>query len=243
VAYVYARAIAFKSTIILSTFRATRIVPFAPTEVIKRLRIIKEKIPILPSSSHSSSNFLPTTPYNTRQVQRQTKALRELANAHGTTMSPMLNQLAKGAEIAIHGMALLSKENEELRLMNSKVRQKRTAQRRSLAFQGALTIQEGQQRFQEQEIGEQIRQEHEAHMIQARQEQQQQAKEAKEARQARARQERQARQARQVQQKQAKEARQARARQERQDAQVERRAPKCSKCGSLAHNARICQAW
>jgi hypothetical protein len=53
-------------------------------------------------------------------------------------MSPLLHQLSKGTEIAMHSVTLLVKENQELRYANTKAIRNRTTE--VLTYEGALTL-------------------------------------------------------------------------------------------------------
>jgi DDE superfamily endonuclease/Tc5 transposase DNA-binding domain/helix-turn-helix, Psq domain len=151
-AFSLARITAYKPTTIISGFRGTGLVPFDPTQVLKRLRI--ERTPPPPPSSpisHTSrsSTFQPTTPRTVRQLHRQIRVIEREA-----PYSPYVGQIIKGCELALHNTRLLAQENQDLRRMNQKQQQKKEQGKSATYFpyQGILNVQEGQQQAQQSEV-------------------------------------------------------------------------------------------
>lgn len=146
-AYPAAREKALIPTSIQSGFDATGLVPYNPDRVLSKLTI-RVKTPTPPPSRGSgySSDFIPETPQNIRQLQRQVSSLQEFletgSESHSTSTQTALHQLIEGYQLVVQGTALLAKEYLALRAANAKQRQKRTRSTRQIAHDGSLNAQE-----------------------------------------------------------------------------------------------------
>ena len=144
-AYPKARAGAFKADTIKNSFAAAGLVPFRPERVLGQLNI-QLKTPTPPDSQ--STNSVPQTPYNLKQLGKQAstikKLLRHHTNSPPTPSKSALNQLIKGCEMAMNSAVLLAKENEDLCIAHEKQTQKKKHSNRQIAIQEGLSIEEGQ---------------------------------------------------------------------------------------------------
>jgi hypothetical protein len=116
--YLQACVATYSSKTIQSGFRATGLVPFNLDEVLSRLHIqLNTPSPVWPVLE-ASARWVPETPYNTAELELQTKAVQDLIRYH--TQSPpsptvqAVNQLIKGCQMAIQSATLLAAENRKL---------------------------------------------------------------------------------------------------------------------------------
>jgi hypothetical protein len=147
-AFPQARAEAYKSTTIQSAFAAAGLVPYNPDRVISQLNI-KLRTPTPPGSS--SSAWSPKTPYNPKQLTRQASSIkRSIERRSRSPINSALNQLIKGCELAMHGAAVLTKENYDLRAANEKQKQKRQRSKKQLSYKDGISVQEARESINRQ---------------------------------------------------------------------------------------------
>ena len=115
-AYPQARTAIFSADNIKSGFSATRLIPLNPDQVLSQLNI-QLRTPTPPGSR--STNSVPKTPYNLKQLKKQEtmlkKLLRERTYSPPTPTKAVLGQIIKGCEMVMNNAALLAKENHDLR--------------------------------------------------------------------------------------------------------------------------------
>ena len=144
--YPLARAEAFSTKNILSGFAAAGLVPHKPDQVLQYLTVQVDIATPSPRPT-SRSTWEPETPHNIVQLERQAQALQILLKQRSRSppspVGQVVNQLVKGAQIAMHSAVLLATENEELRTANTKQKAKRNQTRSYIAKEGVLTAQEG----------------------------------------------------------------------------------------------------
>jgi DDE superfamily endonuclease len=147
VAYYAAHKETMNTANIYSSFAAAGLVPYNPDRVFEELNTrLKSPTPPAPRPITQGS-WAPETPYNTTQLERQAKAIKEYMNRR--TNSPpsptdlALNQLVKGCHMAMHNAVLLADENRQLRTENERQKRKRAKKRTYIAKGGVLTVQEG----------------------------------------------------------------------------------------------------
>jgi hypothetical protein len=151
-AYSLIRGEALNQNNIQSGFRATGLAPYDPEQVLSRLNT-QMHTPTPPGSSHGSqASWVPQTPHNIIQLERQTEKIKKYIK-HRTQSPPSptreaLNQLVKGCQMAMHSAAILAKENKELRAANEKQKRKRGRGRMYIAQEGVLSVEEGMNRVQ-----------------------------------------------------------------------------------------------
>jgi hypothetical protein len=152
-AFPEARTTAFKSETIQNSFAGAGIVPFDPERVLEKLGI-QLKTPSPPGSrpSSRSTNSVPKTPHNLKQLKKQETTIQKLLRTHMQSPSSptkaALNQLVKGAELAFHDMAILKEEMKTFRAIYEDQAKKKKRSTRQLATTEGLSIQEGLERFQ-----------------------------------------------------------------------------------------------
>jgi hypothetical protein len=146
-AYYTARTETMNQSNIYSSFAATGVVPYDPERVLTKLNT-QLRIPTPPpATALNQGPWIPETPYNTAQLELQSKAIKDYIKRR--TRSPpsptdlVLNQLVKGCQIAINSTVLLAEENRQLRAENERQKKKRAKRRLYIATGGVLTVQEG----------------------------------------------------------------------------------------------------
>lgn len=144
-AYPQARKEAFKMDNIKSGFMATGLVPYDPERVLTQLDIYL-KTPTPPGSQSTNSD--PKTPHNLKQLKKQEstvkKLLRQHSNSPPTPAKAAMDQVFRSCQTAMNSVAILAKENHDLRAANEKQQQKRKRSHRQIAYTGGLSIQEAQ---------------------------------------------------------------------------------------------------
>jgi hypothetical protein len=155
-AYVSARQESMTQDTIRSGFAATGLVPFDPERVLSRLNThLRTPTPPVDPSTRTPTQqapWVPETPHNITQLELQTKAIKDYIKRR--TASPpsptdqALNQLVKGCQMAMHNAILLAEENRQLRAENARQKKKREKRRSYIAQGGVLTVQEGLNRSQ-----------------------------------------------------------------------------------------------
>jgi hypothetical protein len=131
---------------VLSTFRATYLIPFNPEEILGRFTI-QLKTPTPPGSR--STDSAPKTPYNIKQLKKQTTTIKKLLRAR--TQSPSsptktaLNQLVKGCEMVYNNGAFLAHENQYLQAIISELQQKKKRSKRQITHTEGFSVQEAQE--------------------------------------------------------------------------------------------------
>jgi hypothetical protein len=154
--YPEARNIAFTTDNVLSAFRATGLIPFNPEEVLGRFTM-QLKTPTPPGSR--STDSAPKTPYNIKQLKKQTTTIEKLLRA--CTQSPSsptktaLNQLVKGCEMVYNNGAFLAQENQYLRATINELQQKKKRSKRQITHTEGFSVQEAREYIQhENEVKE-----------------------------------------------------------------------------------------
>jgi hypothetical protein len=155
-AYISARQESITPDTIRSGFAATGLVLFDPERVLSRLNTHLRTLtpPVDPSTGTPTQQapWVPETPHDITQLELQTKAIKDYIKRR--TASPpsptdqALNQLVKGCQIAIYNTILLVEENRQLRAENARQKKKREKRRSYIAQGGVLTVQEGLNRSQ-----------------------------------------------------------------------------------------------
>lgn len=147
-AYPHARAEAYKSSTIQNTFAAAGLVPYDPDRAMSRISV-RLRTPTPPGSS--SSAWSPKTPYNVKQLTRQASSIKRLIEQRSESpINTALNQLVKGCQLAMHGAAMLTKENHDLRAANKKQKQKRQRSKKQLSYEGGVSVQEARESINRQ---------------------------------------------------------------------------------------------
>lgn len=143
-----------QASTIQNGFRSTGLIPFDPTTVLAKLSI-RLATPTPPPSRGStySSDFVPLTPQNLIQLQKQSSSIKALlknrSQSPPTPTNKAINQLIKGCELAMQGAVLLARQNQDLRAANAKQRQKRTRSTRQIVHEGGLSVEEARTLIQD----------------------------------------------------------------------------------------------
>ena len=151
-AYITARKESMVIDTVRNGFAATGLVPYDPERVLSKLHTqLRTPTPPL-ATVIEQEHWVPETPYDITQLERQTKAIKDyIRRRTRTPPSPTdlaLNQLVKGCQMAMHNAVLLTDENKRLRAANERQKKKRATRRSYVATGGVLTVQEGLNRSQ-----------------------------------------------------------------------------------------------
>jgi len=126
-------------------FWGSGLVPYDLDYVISQLDV-RIRTPSRPSTATSLPPWEPKTPNNAIEAYSQTSYIHEKVVRHQdsspTHILSSLSQLAKGAELAIHEVALLRAENIALRTANDQLSRRRRIKKRRLQEGGSLTLQD-----------------------------------------------------------------------------------------------------
>ena len=155
-AYMSARTEAITTDIARSGFAATGIVPYDPERVLSKLNTqLRTPTPPLPPSNTPSPYAL-KTPHNIQSLERQSAAIQGFIQGRtaGST-SPTdqaIRQLVKGCQMAMHSAVLLADENKRLRAANERQKKKKAVRKKYIATGGVLTVQEGLNRSNTEDL-------------------------------------------------------------------------------------------
>jgi hypothetical protein len=130
-----------------SSFAAVGVVLYDPERVLSKLNTQIQTPTLLLATTIEQGPWVPETPYNTAQLELQSKAIKDYIK-HCTKSPPSptdlaLDQLVKGCQIAMNSTVLLAEENRQLRVENQRQKKKRAKRRLYIATGGILTVQEG----------------------------------------------------------------------------------------------------
>jgi hypothetical protein len=132
---------------IYSSFAAAGLVLYNPERVLSKLYTQLKTPTPPPAIDIEQGPWVPETPYNTTQLELQSKAIKDYIRYYTKSLpSPTdlaLNQLVKGCQIAMNSTVLLAEENRQLRAENKRQKKKRAKRRSYIATGGVLTVQEG----------------------------------------------------------------------------------------------------
>jgi hypothetical protein len=118
--YMEAHNTTYKPTTILSAFRATGLIPFDPSAVIKNVAVDSQGRPTTPPSvtitdGEGNSIQIPVTPYNIDAINGHIRAiLVDSEPAFSSDIKKRIEQLAKSASIATTSNIILKKDNQDL---------------------------------------------------------------------------------------------------------------------------------
>lgn len=146
-AYPHARAETYKPENLINGFAATGLVPFNPDRVLVQLNIrLKTPTPPGSRSSNPQASWVPGTPHNIVELERQATAikgfLKQRTRSFPSPTNAALNQLIKGCQLAMNSAVILGKENRELRAANERQKQKRRRSNKQISHTGGLSLQE-----------------------------------------------------------------------------------------------------
>ena len=136
-----ARKKTFTSTNIKSSFSATGVIPFNPSQVLNRLQIaVRTPSPPAPELPAPLSSTLPLkTPANIAELERIQKQRQKAISPTDRAFQKMV----KGCQMAMHHAVLLVEENSRLRTENGQQKKKRAQRQAFLQTGGGITIREG----------------------------------------------------------------------------------------------------
>jgi hypothetical protein len=138
----------FTESNIRGGFRGSGLVPYNPEYVISQLEV-RVQTPSRPSTAASlPAPWVPKTPNTSMETHSQTSFIQNKVVRHQdsspTHILHSINQLAKGAKLAITELALLRAENTELRKANDILSKRRRTKKHKLQNGESLTIADAQ---------------------------------------------------------------------------------------------------
>jgi hypothetical protein len=132
---------------IYSSFAAIGVVLYDPERVLAKLNTQLRTPTLPPAIALDQGPWIPETPYNTAQLELQSKAIKDYIKRRTRSLLSLtdlaLNQLVKGCEMAMNSAILLREEVRQLRIENQRQKKKRAKNRSYIAIGGVLTVQEG----------------------------------------------------------------------------------------------------
>ena len=148
---------------IKGAFRGAGLIPLDPGSVLSRLDIRLRTPSPTNRPSEPPSPWVPKTPNNPTEATSQTDYIERRISRHQgsspTSILAALDQFAKGARGIMHNMALLKAENEQLRATNATISKRRRARKTRLRPNGSMTVADGQDLQDQNDVEEQIKQE------------------------------------------------------------------------------------
>jgi hypothetical protein len=132
-----ARKKTFTSKNITSGFRATGLLPFDPSQVLRRLQV-KIRTPSPPLALEQPPSLPLKTPANILELDR----LQKHRQKETSPTDRALQKIVKGCQMAMHNAVLFHEENVRLRAENARQKKKR-ARRAFIQTGGTMTIGEG----------------------------------------------------------------------------------------------------
>ena len=137
------------------------LVPYDPERVISRLDV---QLTTPPSPvSRPTGQWTSKTPYNTTEANFQQELIKACIQKHQnsspTALLEAVDQMAKGATAVMHQVALLRAENSTLQKANAALSRRQRAKRTRIPITGLLSIQDAQDRLDQEAIQKQLAQE------------------------------------------------------------------------------------
>lgn len=148
---------AFSKTNIVSSFRATGLVPNDPLVVLSKLDV-KLRTPTPPLSGVPQWN--PKTPTNANEIEAQSTLLRDRIQRHqGSSPSPMvemMDQLQKGTAMILHSQTLLAARVLQLEASNKAASERKSRKRKRIQKGGDLSKEQATDLIAQCDVGAQI---------------------------------------------------------------------------------------
>ena len=144
-------------------FKGAGIIPFDPESVLSRLDIKLRTPSPVDGGVELPTIWVPKTPNNPTEATSQTDYIKRRVSRHQgsspTSILGAIDQVAKGACVIMHKMALLQAEIGQLREANSTLSRRRRARKTRLRQGGSMTIAEGKALQEQKDVEEQLKQE------------------------------------------------------------------------------------
>jgi hypothetical protein len=151
---------AFSKANILSSFRATGLVPSDPLVVLSKLNV-KLRTPTPPLSGEPQWN--PKTPTNANEIEAQSTLLRDRIQRHqGSSPTPMVeivDQLQRGTAMLLHGQTLLAARVLQLEASNKAASERKSRKRKRIQKGGDLSKEQAEDLIAQCDVGAQIEEE------------------------------------------------------------------------------------
>jgi hypothetical protein len=143
---------------ILSSFRATGLVPNDPLVVLSKLDV-KLRTPTPPLSGEPQWN--PKTPTNAGEIEAQSTLLRDRIQKHqGSSPTPIVeivDQLQRGTAMLLHGQTLLAARVLQLEALNKAASERKSRKRKRIQEGGDLSKEEAEDLIAQCDVGAQIK--------------------------------------------------------------------------------------
>ncbi|RFU33152.1 hypothetical protein B7463_g3180, partial [Scytalidium lignicola] len=159
--YPIVRQETFKSSNIRQGFAGIELVPYNPDRVMSKLRLEVEEISTPPKSSYGNSEapWVPETPHNSIQLQKQYEIIQSRLRQYRSPSTPTriaFAQLLKGCQMTMHSVIFLTKEKDNLKAVNQSIQQKAKRSRKRITHKSSLTAQEAQEMAQSSTIAQEV---------------------------------------------------------------------------------------
>lgn len=149
---------AFSKANILSSFRATGLVPNDPLVVLSKLNV-KVRTPTPPLLGEPQWN--PKTPTNASEIEAQSTLLRDRIQKHqGSSPTPMVeivDQLQRGTAMLLHGQTLLAARVLQLEASNKAASERKSRKRKRIQKGGDLSREEAEDLIAQCDVRAQIK--------------------------------------------------------------------------------------
>ena len=149
---------AFLKANILSSFRATGLVPNDLLVVLSKLNV-KVRTPTPPLSEVPQWN--PKTPTNANEIEAQSTLLRDRIQKHqGSSPTPMVeivDQLQRGTAMLLHGQTLLAARVLQLEASNKAASERKSRKRKRIQKGGDLSREEAEDLIAQCDVRAQIK--------------------------------------------------------------------------------------
>ena len=148
---------AFSKANILSSFRATGLVPSNPLVVLSKLDV-KLRTPTPPLLGEPQWN--PKTPTNANEIEAQSTLLRDRIIKHqGSSPTPMVkivDQLNRGTAMLLHGQTLLAARVLQLEASNKAASERKSRKRKRIQKAGDLSKEQAEDLIAQCDVGAQV---------------------------------------------------------------------------------------
>jgi hypothetical protein len=151
---------AFSKANVLSSFKATGLVPNGPLVVLSKLDV-KSRTLTPPLLEEPQRN--PKTPTNANEIEAQSTLLRSRIQRHqGSSPTPMVeivDQLQRGTAMLLHGQTLLAARVLQLEASNKAASERKSRKRKWIQQGGDLSKEQAEDLIAQWDVGAQVEEE------------------------------------------------------------------------------------
>jgi len=119
-------------------FQATGLIPHCPERVLSSLTVVRTPSPPQTIVDNNVATQI-ETPRTVAQLKQQVRYLQDRLRQQSESLTSVaIRQLAKSAQLVMQSATILAEENNKLRALNHRRRQRKDKQRQYIAYRGAL---------------------------------------------------------------------------------------------------------